>query len=133
MKSLRTKICLVLLLTSIYAVNSVASNNEDDSPTVVTLDLTCSKIEKGNNNEGIHRSPVVAPIVYYNYETKALLFNNACYNYIIQLVQPSTESIIYSIELYNGENVIQLPTNLSGQYELRIIRGNYCFWGIIEL
>ena len=39
----------------------------------------------------------------------------------------------YAIEIPENTSTITLPFYLYGEYELQILRGNYCFFGFVEL
>jgi len=41
--------------------------------------------------------------------------------------------VVYTIVIPTGTTSWVLPASLSGEYELQLISGNYCFWGMITL
>jgi len=92
----------------------------------VSIDLT-----KGNVTHP--KSPVLIPNVYFDSSTSMLYFENPCYECTLELVIPGTDTTVYTYSIPDGDDTVQLPSNLSGTYELHIHRGNYCFFGEIEL
>ena len=41
--------------------------------------------------------------------------------------------VVYSTVVYSSETQVVLPSTLSGDYEIQLVTGNWCFWGYIEL
>jgi len=55
-------------------------------------------------------------------------------DYVLQLVDPDdAETVYYETILPEGTTSIDLPSSLSGEYEIRLIWGNWYFYGIISL
>lgn len=124
---------MVVLFTYILPIYAVASDNDDETSTLTEIDLTCSKIDKPKSLDGIHRSPIIIPTVYYNSSTNAIILDSACHDCGLQLVHVESNSVVFSVHIVNEESEVILPMYLSGSYELRIIRGDYCFSGVIEI
>lgn len=100
---------------------------DDDSEIDFSVEIT----DPSKTSNPIHRTPIHTPIVHIcGYE---LNFVDCCDGCTLQILEIGADIPVYSTIIPSGTQTLQLPTNLSGQYELRIIRGNYCFWGIIEL
>jgi hypothetical protein len=51
----------------------------------------------------------------------------------VSLSSSAHEWAEYETIIPENTSTITLPLNLSGEYELQIIRGNYCFYGPVEL
>ena len=51
----------------------------------------------------------------------------------VSLSSSAHEWAEYETIIPENTSTITLPLNLSGEYELQIIRGNYCFYGSVEL
>lgn len=79
---------------------------------------------------GNHKTPIVIPSISLDDHT--LYFNTPCDGDTLRLLDENGV-VVYSIVIPVGTTSWVLPSTLSGEYELQIIRGNYCFWGIIEL
>ncbi|MBR2017092.1 MAG: hypothetical protein IKA00_07340 [Prevotella sp.] len=50
----------------------------------------------------------------------------------MQIIDES-ENICYELVIPAGTTELELPENLFGEYELRIIRGNTCYYGTINI
>lgn len=93
----------------------------------------CASDTWGDLRHSGHRTPPVAPEVYLDNEHFILLFGMPCFESTIQLIIPGTDTSVYTYVIPDGDTEVQFPTSLSGEYELHIHRGNYCFCGVIEL
>lgn len=134
MKQLIKTTMLGFLIYSIPQSNVAAYQGEKEGlETATEIEVACSKIDPSIDNGGIHRSPTIYPIVFYDNMTHCLLLENLGYNSELQILQPTTDSILYSTSIQNEEAEVQLPTDLHGQYVLRIICGNYYFSGVLNL
>ncbi len=77
----------------------------------------------------IGRSPIAIPTIYldgYN-----LQFETQCDACTLQLVSEDG-GVEYSIVIPTNTTSLTLPSYLSGEYELQIIRGQFCFYGYVE-
>jgi len=130
MKDLRT-----VLVTGSLLCLSLFSNAQESlgNSQTTQIQMSWQYVNPADNNTGIHRTPVQVPTVYLNTETATLSFENPCYECTLKLVFPGTETVAYTYSIPDGDDTVQLPSNLSGTYELHIHRGNYCFFGEIEL
>ena len=81
-------------------------------------------VKPGTNDP--HRTP--APEVYQDGHT--LYVPESCIGDTLQLVDEDS-NVVYSIVITDEE--VNLPTTLTGTYELQIIHDNLCFYGEIEL
>ncbi len=95
--------------------------------------LECNTVDHSPVLGGIHRTPPRIPAVYFDSSTSMVYFENPCYECTLELVIPGTDTVAYTYSIPDGDDTVQLPTFLSGVYELHLHRGNYCFWGMIEL
>ena len=94
------------------------------------VDLEVSIWNSTTQKCGIGRSPVQIPTVFLDGFT--LYFDEPCDGCTLQLVDEDAE-IVYAVVLPNGTTEWELPEFASGEYKLQIVRGQYCFWGWIEL
>jgi len=78
----------------------------------------------------IKRSPVMAPSLSIMDHT--LYFATSCDGCILRMLNEDDE-VEYEIEIPENTSTLTLPYYLCGEYELQILRGNYCFFGIVEL
>lgn len=65
-------------------------------------------------------------------EDHTLFFNTSCDGYVLRLVNEDGD-VEYDTVIPEGTENLPLPFFLEGEYELQIIRGQYCFYGIVEL
>lgn len=84
-------------------------------------------------SHSIKKTPPKIPNIYLDTPASTVYFESPCYECTLELVVPGTDAVVYSDIIPDGDDTVQLPTFLSGEYELHIHRGNYCFWGVIEL
>ncbi len=80
-------------------------------------------------DEPIRRGPVAIPSIYIDGYT--LQFETPCDGCTLQLVNEDGD-VEYTIVIPEDTTSITLPSYLSGEYELQIIRGQFCFYGYVE-
>ena len=100
----------------------------------VYADPTDVELEVGyedpfNNNDG-HRSPILRP--HIGIDAYTLFYYTSCDNCTLCLINEEDE-VEYSTTIPSGTHTMVLPSYLSGEYRIEIIRGNFCFWGYIYL
>ena len=78
-----------------------------------------------NPTRPIKRSPVSIPSL--SLDDHILSFNTSCDGCTLQLVNEEGETD-YSIIIPENTSIITLPLNLSGEYELQLVSGEYCFY-----
>lgn len=77
--------------------------------------------------------PMHAPEVYLEDHTLSFSYNNG---YTLELVDPSMGNegtIVYTAVIPEDVLTWQLPTDITGDYIIRLIHGNWTFVGDIEL
>lgn len=94
------------------------------------LSLEVRRIDPSKPLKPIKRSPVMAPSLSIMDHT--LYFATSCDGCILRMLNEDGE-VEYEIEIPENTSTLTLPYYLSGEYELQILRGNYCFFGIVEL
>ena len=93
--------------------------------------LTAGKINESEIGNDGPRSPVDVPNARIDGHT-FYLSNHP--DYVLQLVDPDDETIVfYETDFLSGANSIVLPSTLIGTYEVRLLWGNWYFYGIIYL
>ena len=75
-----------------------------------------------------HKSPILIPEV--DLEGFTLTFFDSCVGCTLRIVNAENE-VEYTTIITS--DTLVLPSTLEGQYELQIIRDNWCFYGDIEL
>lgn len=74
------------------------------------------------------RTPIEIPEI--DIEGYTLTFDSSCHDCTLRIVNAEDE-VEYTTIITS--NTLVLPSTLEGQYELQIIRDNWCFYGDIEL
>lgn len=123
---------LFFIFAGFFLFSTASMAQVESTPLQIILEVCTS--ESGDKIlHPIHKTPVSVPVVYWNQSESTIYFENPCYECTLELVVPGTETVAYTYSIPDGDNVVVLPEWLSGQYELHIHRGNFCFWGLIEL
>ena len=78
----------------------------------------------------IRRSPIRVPSISIDDHT--LYFNSSCDGCTLRLYNEEGDLVVNLI-IPDNSSTISLPSFLTGEYEIQIIRGNYCFYGYIKL
>lgn len=112
-------ICLCMFLFS--AVNAVNA-----SP----VDLQVRIVNPNGPHKPIGRGPVEIPSVIL--EDHTLVFNSSCDNCALYLFNEDGD-IEYATVISEGTTSLTLPSSLSGEYEIQLLRGQFIFYGFIEL
>lgn len=121
-------ICLSMLLA---AFTSNANQNQGFSESGITpLELQVKIIDPTEAEIPIKRTPETIPTIYFDGNT--LYFATSCDGYTLQIVDEA-ENICYDLVIPMGTTELELPENLFGEYELRIIRGNTCYFDTINI
>ena len=94
------------------------------------LELEVGYYDESQANHPKPRTPETIPTIYFDGTT--LNFATPCDGYTLQIVD-AAENICYEVVIPMGTNEQLLPNNLSGEYELRIINGNTCYYGMITI
>ena len=76
------------------------------------------------------KSPVVAPTVYI--DGNVLTFETPCDGCTLQLVDEDGD-VVYTTVIPEDTTTLTLPADLEGTFELQIIRGDWMFYGEVEL
>ena len=110
------------VLSSIFAISCMAF------PEPIPLQIT--GVDPTIGQDKPHKGPVQIPEVSLDDHT--LYFFTPCDGYALNLVDEN-DVVVYTIVIPTGTTSWVLPASLSGEYELQLISGNYCFWGMIAL
>ena len=76
------------------------------------------------------RSPVRPPVVYLDGYT--LTFESHA-DFTLQVVSFDDESVVFETSVPSSVSEVQLPSYLTGEYELRLYTDSFLFAGYIEL
>ncbi len=115
---------MTLIMVMLPLSNARVSAEPEDVP------LETGIVDPSNNQDNPHKTPTIIPKV--SIEDYTLYFNTPCDGYVLRLVD-EFDNVVYSTVIPVGATSLVLPSYLSGTYELQIITGFYCFYGLITL
>lgn len=116
-------LCITILLLSSHTY-VMAQNVGEEVELQVTID------DPTKSDSPIKRSPIRIPSV--RIEDHTLYFITSCDGCRLRLFNEDGE-LQYVITIPENSESIELPAYLTGEYEIQIIRGRYCFYGYIYL
>ena len=93
------------------------------------INLEVKKIDDTPSYPGNPKSPIHVPMVWQNDHEIEIEIPHS--GYTLNIVSGAT--IVYSVAVSEDDTSIQLPASLSGEYEIQLIRGQFIFYGFIEL
>ena len=120
------------LLTTLFVAFTLASSAyaQNCSKQVVnTIQLTYGIYDQTNKPSNHPRMPTKNIIL--SFQDHTLLLHGTFEGYILHIID-FEDNIVYQTELY-GEDYLELPDYLTGQYLIRLLKGNQYYEGIIEL
>lgn len=130
---MKRKISNLILALALIMPSTLGATPPSSISNITKIYVVCKKNEDGKVTEDFHRTPIRVPEIYLDRSTGTLYFDNPCYECSLELVIPGTDTAVYSYIIPDGDDTVQLPATLTGEYELKITRGNYVFVGEIEL
>ena len=77
----------------------------------------------------VHRTPTQLPVVYIDGYT--LWFEDIWEGYVLQVVQDNI--VVYTTSVLPGMSSVDLPSSLSGTYEIRLVTNTHYYYGYIDL
>ena len=92
--------------------------------------LHVRKVDSADSAKSVKRSSVKTPSL--SLENHTLYFNTSCDGCTLQLLDESG-NVKYTKIIPENTSNITLPSDMAGGCELQIIRGQYCFYGLIDL
>ena len=92
--------------------------------------LQVRKVDSADSAKSVKRSSVKTPSL--SLENHTLYFNTSCDGCTLQLLDESG-NVKYTKVIPENTSNITLPSDMAGGCELQIIRGQYCFYGLIDL
>ena len=119
---------LVSILLMLFTTQSTVAQSVDNQETAA-ITLTYGILDPCNIPKSYPRMPASHVVIYC--KGHVLLFEDSFSGYSINIVDSGGE-IVFQTYLM-GENQIELPESLSGEYEIRLIADNYVLSGYISL
>lgn len=120
---MKRSILTIVLMMSVSLSDAQTQNYYDQVYFQIAL------VDPTAEHKPIRRSPIATPSVCL--EGHTLLFATPCDGCTLKLINEDEDVEYITIIPVDATN-LDLPTCLSGEYQLQIIRGNYCFWGYIN-
>lgn len=106
---------------------SSARVNANPVPVILQVMYDDPLIEHGNP----HKSPVLIPSL--SIDGHELIFVTPCDGFELSVVDANGQEV-YSTTVPVNSNTLELPANISGEYQLRLsFGGDYYFYGYITL
>ncbi len=111
---------MVVVMLSFFNVRAIAASVQVHFEVVI--------IDSSDTQDEPQRNPTTAPTV--EIENYTLTFITPCEGLVLRLVNEDDE--VEFTTIISGSTLV-LPSYLSGDYQLQIIRDNYIFYGNITL
>lgn len=126
-----------LLLFAVMSLMAVTCISAQSNVSGVIVDLFVSVTgpvggggRPGGDGKGNPRSPQHPPVVSLDVNT--LYFYYIGYDFTLQLLDDD-ENVVYSTFVWGGTPSVMLPSNLEGEYELRLVTEDRYLYGWINL
>ena len=122
-----------ILLSLVYCAIVLLANAQTGSssgPTPITFTTGYVDPTLGGNINN-PKSPMQPPTVYL--DGHDLLFAQCFGDDVAVELRDSSDSVVYSGSLLAGDQQLQLPTSLTGDYTLILYIGNWVFSGEVSL
>lgn len=118
---------MLLLLTAIMPLSMMRAF----SPSVFQqVYLSVRYYDPTVTQQGHPKSPIQVPEIGIDGDT--IYFVSSCDGCTLRVVNEDGE-VEYAVTIPVDCDSLELPSTLEGEYEIQILRGNYCFYGMIEL
>ena len=95
----------------------------------IEIPLQINYVDPNDGNLGQQKGSV--PIPSISLDDYSLIFNTPCDGYTLRLLDEDG-FVIYSVVIPTDTTSLILPSWLSGEYEIQIIQGSFCFHGYIN-
>ncbi len=116
---------ILLLLLAMFLLPSVRMMADP-----IEVPLEVGYIDPSYDQDNPQKTPVLVPEIYI--EGYTLYFVTPCDGCQLRIVD-EFDNVVYSTVIPTGATSLVLPSSLSGNYELQIVSGIYCFYGDITL
>ena len=115
---------IISLLTAMLSLTSVSVYADP-----IEIPLQINYVDPNDGNLGQQKGSV--PIPSISLDDYSLIFNTPCDGCTLRLLDEDG-FVVYSIVIPTGTTSLVLPSWLSGEYEIQIIQGSFCFHGYIN-
>jgi hypothetical protein len=121
---------LLAVLGHLFLMPSGAYSQSQNLFSFENVYLHVRKVDSADSAKSVKRSSVKTPSL--SLENHTLYFNTSCDGCTLQLLDESG-NVKYTKVIPENTSNINLPSDMAGGCELQIIRGQYCFYGLIDL
>jgi hypothetical protein len=121
---------LLAVLGHLFLMPSGAYSQSQNLFSFENVYLHMRKVDSADSAKSVKRSSVKTPSL--SLENHTLYFNTSCDGCTLQLLDESG-NVKYTKVIPENTSNITLPSDMAGGCELQIIRGQYCFYGLIDL
>ena len=118
------------VLGHLFLMRSGAYSQSQNLFSFENVYLHVRKVDSADSAKSVKRSSVKTPSL--SLENHTLYFNTSCDGCTLQLLDESG-NVKYTKVIPENTSNITLPSDMAGGCELQIIRGQYCFYGLIDL
>ena len=122
---MKTMITAIMLMMSMMSFANGEQNFVGEQ-----LELKVGYVDESQIGLPTPRTPEAIPVIYFDGNT--LYFATPCDGCALQIVD-TAENICYELIIPMSSTELELPNNLFGEYELKIIRGNTLYYGTINI
>ena len=123
--NMKTMITAIMLMMSMMSFANGEQNFVGEQ-----LELKVGYVDESQIGLPTPRTPEAIPVIYFDGNT--LYFATPCDGCALQIVD-TAENICYELIIPMDSTELELPNNLFGEYELKIIRGNTLYYGTINI
>lgn len=121
---------ILAVLGHLFLMPSGAYSQSQNLFSFENVYLHVRKVDSADSAKSVKRSSVKTPSL--SLENHTLYFNTSCDGCTLQLLDESG-NVKYTKVIPENTSNITLPSDMAGGCELQIIRGQYCFYGLIDL
>ena len=119
------KFFMLVLMMAVFPLSSIRLCAQ-----MIELPLQVRYDDPDDTQDNPHREPILIPEV--SIEDYTLYFDTPCDGCVLRVVN-ELGVVEYTTVIPVGADELVLPSYLSGEHELQIIRDNWCFYGDITL
>jgi len=125
---MKKKLILLFLCFCAFGVSAQPGVGDNESGEAIPLEVWWDNTGSGQNP--FPKSPIYIPSVSISGTT--IFFMSPHADFSLQLVGESG-NVVYEVYVPYNAASLQLPSSLSGSYEIRFLMGTYYYRGYIEL
>ena len=117
---------LFVIVLSLFLFGVVVESHAQE----IIVDLEVSIIDETPTQSGPHKTPVQIPEVWQDGHLIILEAGHA--DFVLDLIDEDG-ILVYTTVVPTATTQVFLPSSFTGDFELQLIQGNFCFYGFISL